>query len=92
MTDRAEGATPADPVLARRARISLLVRIGQRAGYGAFGLAVAAFVGGSLWGFSQLLATVVVALLVAGSAVLAPSIVFSHAVSAADRADREDGW
>ena len=92
MTDRAEGPEHADPLVARRARISRWVGIGQRIGYGAFGLAIAAFVVGTLWGFSQPLVTVVVALLVVGSAVLAPSIVFSHAVLAADRADREDDW
>ena len=90
MTDRHE--QPPDPVLARRARISRLVEVGQRVGYGLFGLAIAVFVVGVVWGFSGAIATVVVVLLLVGSAVLAPSIVFSYAVRAADRADRDGSW
>ena len=90
MTERRE--EPPDPVLARRARISRLVEVGQRVGYGLFGLAIAVFVVGVVWGFSGAIATVVVVLLLVGSAVLAPSIVFSYAVRAADRADRDGSW
>jgi hypothetical protein len=80
-----------DPVRARRARIARLVEIGQRAGYGLFGLAVVAFVVGFVRGFDGLPGTVVVASLVLGSIVLAPAIVFGYAVKAAERDDRERG-
>lgn len=87
MPDRAA----VDPVRERRARIARLVEIGQRLGYGLFGLAVAAFLAGFVWGFDGLPGTVVVTSLVVGSVVLAPSIVFGYAVKAAEREDRERG-
>lgn len=80
-----------DPVRERRARIARFVDAGQRVGYSLFGLAVAAFGFGFLWGFDGLPATVVVASLVVGSIVLAPAIVFGYAVKAAEREDRERG-
>jgi hypothetical protein len=80
-----------DPVRERRARIARLVEVGQRLGYGLFGLAVVAFVIGFVWGFDGLPGTVVVASLVVGSVVLAPAIVFGYAVKAAEREDRERG-
>ncbi len=80
-----------DPVRERRARIARLVEVGQRLGYGLFGLAVAAFVVGFIRGFDGLPGTVVVVSLVVGSVVLAPAIVFGYAVKAAERDDRERG-
>ncbi|MGV3757948.1 MAG: hypothetical protein ACO1PW_00195 [Actinomycetota bacterium] len=80
-----------DPVRERRARIARLVEVGQRLGYGLFGLAVAAFVVGFVRGFDGLPGTVVVVSLVVGSVVLAPAIVFGYAVKAAERDDRERG-
>lgn len=77
-------------MLTRRRRIAALVATGQRAGYGAFGLAVVGFVAGLVVGFGTL-GPLVVGLLVAGSAVLAPAIVFGYAVKAAEREDREAG-
>jgi hypothetical protein len=79
-----------DPVRARRARIARLVDIGQRVGYGAFGLAIVLFFIGFATSFSSLV-TPIVALLVVGSIVLAPAIVFGYAVKAAEREDRERG-
>ncbi|MHB8669387.1 MAG: hypothetical protein ACYDAD_02315 [Acidimicrobiales bacterium] len=87
--DPAPGGTP-DPVLARRARIARLTEMGQRVGYGCFGVAVAVFVAGAISGFTSAVVVVVLAALGVGSAVLAPSIVFGYAVRAADRQDRED--
>jgi hypothetical protein len=78
-----------DPVLARRARIARLTRIGQRLGYALFGAAIAAFAFGAADGFTALEAGLVVACLVAGSVVLAPAIVFGYAVRAAEREDRQ---
>ena len=77
-----------DPVLVRRARISRLVDVGQRVGYGLFGLALVLFFVGFVAGFTTTTTTVIVAALVVGSLVLAPAIVFGYAVKAADRDDR----
>ena len=77
-----------DPVLVRRARIARLVDVGQRLGYGLFGLALVLFFVGFATRFSSDLTTVIVTSLLAGSFVLAPAIVFGYAVKAADRADR----
>lgn len=80
-----------DPVLARRARIARLTELGQRVGYGLFGLAIVLFVVGFVGGYSDVLVAVIVASLGVGSAVLAPAIVFGYAVKAAEREDRELG-
>ena len=77
-----------DPVLERRRRIALLVSIGQRLGYGLFGLAIVLFVVGFVAGFTGTLTGVIVAALLVGSIVLAPAIVLGYAVKAAEREDR----
>jgi hypothetical protein len=77
-----------DPVLVRRARIARLVEIGQRVGYGLFGLALVLFFVGFFAGFTTTITSLVVAALIVGSLVLAPAIVFGYAVKAADREDR----
>jgi hypothetical protein len=81
-----------DPVLAKRARIAHWVSLGQRVGYGLFGLACVAFVAGFVVGFEDWLTTLIAAALVVGSLVLAPAIVFGYGVRAADRADRDGTW
>ena len=80
-----------DPVRARRARIARLTEVGQRVGYTLFGVAIVFFVIGFVIGYSGTLVTIIVSSLLVGSAVLAPSIVFSYAVKAAEREDRELG-
>jgi hypothetical protein len=80
-----------DPVRARRARIARLTEIGQRVGYGLFGIAIVFFVIGFVVGYSGTLVAIIVSSLLLGSAVLAPSIVFSYGVRAAEREDRELG-
>ncbi len=80
-----------DPVLAKRARIARLVKIGQRLGYGLFGLAIVLFFVGFATRFTAALVSVIVAALVVGSLVLAPAIVFHYGVREADRHDREQG-
>jgi hypothetical protein len=80
-----------DPVRVRRARIARLTELGQRVGYGLFGIAIVFFVIGFVVGYSGTLVTIIVASMLVGSAVLAPSIVFSYAVRAAEREDRELG-
>jgi hypothetical protein len=77
-----------DPVLLRRARIAKLVELGQRTGYGLFGLALVLFFVGFFAGFTSTITTVVVGSLIVGSLVLAPAIVFGYAVKAAERADQ----
>jgi hypothetical protein len=81
----------ADPVLERRRRIAGLVSLGQRVGYGLFGVAMALFVVGLVAGFGGAVSGGIVAAIVVGSIVLAPAIVFGYAVKAAERDDREQG-
>lgn len=78
-------------MLERRRRISGLVRVGQRAGYGLFGVAIALFAVGFVAGFGGVVGGGIVAALVVGSIVLAPAIVFGYAVRAAEREDRDQG-
>lgn len=80
-----------DPVLQRRRSIARWVKLGQRVGYGLFGVAIALFVVGLLSGFGGIVGSGITAAIVIGSLVLAPAIVFGYAVRAADREDREQG-
>ncbi|HEV2758303.1 MAG TPA: hypothetical protein VGV86_01935 [Acidimicrobiales bacterium] len=77
-----------DPVLARRAQIGRLVALGQRIGYSLWLVAIVVFVVGAITGFRPAMVTVVIGCLAAGSALLAPSIVISYGVRAADRDER----
>ena len=86
------GGATGDPVLERRARVARITALGQRLGYALFALALVTFFVGLVVGWSGGVSTVIIACLVAGSAVLAPAIVFSYAVKAADRADAEGDW
>lgn len=76
-----------DPVLVRRARWARASKLGKRLGYGLFGLACIAFALGFGRGFSTW-GPVMVAMLLTGSALLLPAIIFGYAVKAADRADQ----
>jgi hypothetical protein len=80
-----------DPVLARRALIARLALIGQRIGYLLFAAATALFVVGFVVGFTPAIVTTIVAMMIVGSALLAPAIVAGYAVKAAAREDRERG-
>ncbi len=80
-----------DPVLAKRARIARLVSLGQRVGYGLFGVAIAAFIWGGVRGYSNSITWIVGVSMLVGSVILAPAIVFGYGVKAADRDDREQG-
>lgn len=84
-------AADQDPVLVRRAQIARLVEIGQRIGYGLFGIAIAAFLVGFFAGFDGITGPLIVACIVIGSIVLAPAIVFGYGVKAAERDDRSRG-
>ncbi|MEM8926146.1 MAG: hypothetical protein AAGD35_21800 [Actinomycetota bacterium] len=81
-----------DPVLASRARIARWVTLGLRVGYSLFGLALVLFFVAITTTFSTLLSGAITFCLFAGSAILAPSIVFQYAVKAAHRADRDGTW
>jgi hypothetical protein len=91
MTDPAPGTPPADPVLVRRARLAHAAKLAQRIGYALFAVAVVAFFVGFFGGFTSTTVTVIVATMAVGSALLAPAIVVSYAVKAAERDDRENG-
>jgi hypothetical protein len=83
--------TGVDPVRVRRAKIARWVEVGQRLGYGLFGLAMALFVVGFVRGFDGAVGPSIITCLVVGSLVLAPAIVFGYAVKAAERDDRQRG-
>ena len=80
-----------DTILAKRARISVLVSLGKRVGYGLFLVAIIGFAVGFAGTFSEGLVSVIVGSMVVGSLILAPAIVFDYAVKAAIRDDREHG-
>ncbi len=65
-----------------------MVALGQRLGYSLWLVAIAVFVIGAITGFRPAMVTIVIGCLAAGSALLAPSIVISYGVRAADREDR----
>ena len=77
-----------DPIVERRARIRRLVGIGQRAGYGAMGVAVVAFIVGAATGFPHWTVVLTVVALVASIVVLPVPIVLGYGVRAAERDER----
>jgi hypothetical protein len=81
-------AVDPDPVRARRARIAKVVKAGKRVGYGLWLLAIAVFGVGAATRFRPAMVTIVVGCLALGSVLLAPSIVISYGIRAADREDR----
>lgn len=81
-----------DPILESRARVQRWVTLGLRSGYGLFGLSAVLFVVAMIVGFTPFLGAALTFCLVVGSIILAPAIVFSYAVKAANRADREGSW
>ena len=80
-----------DPVRAKRAQVARLVGWGMRTGYLLLGVAIAAFVVGAAGRFTPLLTRLVALSMLGCTLTLAPSIVFSYAVRAAEREDREQG-
>lgn len=91
MTDQGPGPSHADPVRAKRARLAHASKLAQRIGYALFGLAVVAFFIGFFSGFTGAIVTIIVVLMAVGSVLLAPAIVLSYAVKAAERDDIEHG-
>ena len=84
---RQPGVTEREETLARRAKISGLVRLGKSLGYGLYVVAIVLFVSGFIAGFTELITTLITVSLVVGSLILAPAIVFHYGVKAAERAD-----
>lgn len=80
-----------DPVLAKRARIDGLVKVGKRVGYGLYLLAIVVFFFALFTEIRSWMSTVIIVSLVIGSFVLAPAIVFGYGVKSAIRDDREHG-
>jgi hypothetical protein len=80
-----------DPVRERRAQVARWMQLANRIGYLCFGVAIAVFVIGFAVGFNGTVATIVIATLIAGSILLAPSIVLQYAVKAAEKEDRARG-
>ena len=81
-----------DPILAKRAQVKRWVTWGLRTGYGLYITTSALFVIAVLTDFTPALSTVMTVCFLVGSVILAPSIVFSYGVKAADRADRDGTW
>ena len=77
-----------DPVIRSRERIRMLTGAGRRLGYGCFLAALAVFVVNYYLGSSSFWIFLTIALLVIGSLVLAPSIIFGYAVNAAEREEQ----
>jgi hypothetical protein len=80
-----------DPVRVKRARIAKWTLLANRVGYLFVALAMALFFMAFLFGFTSVMATLVIMSLVIGCVLLAPSIILGYAVKAADRDDRERG-
>jgi hypothetical protein len=80
-----------DPVLVRRRQWARFAELGQRIGYGLFGLALILFVVAAITDLPPVIVNSIVVALLLGSLVLAPAIVVGYGVKAADREDRERG-
>ena len=81
-----------DPVIAKRNQVKSLVKLGKVAGYSSYGVATVLLLYSQLVSSSSTIEWTIVALIIFGSVVLAPAIVFGYAAKAADRADREQSW
>jgi hypothetical protein len=91
MTDPVPDPVANDPVRARRAQIAHASKLAQRIGYALFGVAVVVFFVGFFAGFTGTIVTIIIATMAVGSILLAPAIVASYAVKAAERDDLEHG-
>lgn len=79
---------PTDPVLVRRERWRLATDWGKRIGYLLYAVAMVTFFIGLFTRFGDGHVRIIVIAMAIGSALLAPAIVMSYAVKAADREDR----
>ena len=80
-----------DPVRSRRQKISRINNAANRLGYSLWAIAMACFVTAFIVGFKGLLVDMVISCIIAGSILLAPSIIIGYAVKAAERDDLENG-
>jgi hypothetical protein len=80
-----------DPVRLRRAVIARWTARANRAGYGAFGVSIAAVTYGLIADFTPMIGRLATGGLIVGSILLAPAIVLGYAIKAAERDDRERG-
>lgn len=80
-----------DPVRLRRRQIAKWSLLANRVGYLLWAVAIATFVIGFAVGFNSTVSAIVIACLVAGMVLLAPTIIIGYAVKAAERDDRERG-
>ena len=79
---------PTDPVLVRRAAILRWCDLGQRVAYVCFGLSVVMFVVAFIAQFPAWTVTTIVGLLIVGSILFIPAVIFGYAAKAADKEDR----
>jgi hypothetical protein len=77
-----------DDVVLRRERVRRQVRLGKRVGYGLYTLACVLFAVGVAVRFTDWMTTAIIYMLVVGSLVLAPAIVFGYGIKSAERHER----
>lgn len=80
-----------DSVRSRRQTISRINDATNRLGYLLWAVAMVCFVAAFVIGFKGILVNMVTACIIAGSILLAPSIIIGYAVKAAERDDLEHG-
>jgi hypothetical protein len=80
-----------DPVRDRRRQIARWNRLASRSGYLLLLAAMAVFAIALATGFTDTMATIIIACLIVGCVLLAPAIIIGYAVKAAERDDRERG-
>lgn len=76
-------------LLMRRQQASLIANTGRKIGYSIFLLSLIIFAIGLTVEFNNLVAKTLTVLLIAGSVVLAPSILLHYAVRGAEREEKE---
>ena len=82
---------PIDPVRVKRAKVADLVSKGIRLGSGLYVAASIVFFIGFATGFTQPQVWIIIILMVVGSALLAPALVFKYGVKNAERIDQAEG-
>lgn len=85
---RAISSTDSD-LRERRYKVAKFVKLGKRAGYSLWLVAIILFFSLFFTDFDGPLVGILLVCLIAGSVILLPSIVLSYAVRAAEREDRE---
>lgn len=80
-----------DPVRVKRAKVADLVSKGIRLGTALYVLASIVFFVGFATGFTDPQVVIIVLLMVLGSALLAPALVFKYGVKNAEREDQRAG-